>query len=118
MTSSSPARLGEELRGLRRLSGQSLRTVGEAVGFSAAYLLKLENGEVQSPSPHALRALAGHFGVSYVALMDLAGYATSDEAGDVAPQGVLADAIASQPLTPEEQRAVAAFLVSLRTMNP
>jgi transcriptional regulator with XRE-family HTH domain len=118
MTEAEPSRLGEELRGLRRLSGQSLRTVGEAVGFSAAYLLKLENGEVVSPSPHALRALSTHFAVSYVALMALAGYATADEELAREPSGVLADAVAGQPMTAEEQRAVAAFLVSLRGMQP
>lgn len=118
MTSPTASRLGDELAGLRRLAGQSLRLVGEATGFSAAYLLKLENGDVTSPSPHALRALANHYGVSYVALMDMAGYAISDEHTESVPHGVLADAVAGQPMTAEEQRAVAAFLVSLRAMNP
>lgn len=117
MTPPIESRLGQELAGLRRLAGQSLRLVGEATGFSAAYLLKLENGDVTSPSPHALRALANHYGVSYVALMDLAGYAVSEEYAESAAHGVLADAVAGQPMTAEEQRAVAAFLVSLRAMH-
>jgi transcriptional regulator with XRE-family HTH domain len=106
--------LGNQLGQLRDLRGQTLRTVAEAAGISGAYLLKLERDDVQSPSPHVLRRLAAHFHVSYLGLMDLAGYDVTDEERQAPAIGVLADALAAEPLTREEQRAVAAFLTTLR----
>lgn len=108
-------RLGDELRKVRSLRGETLRGVAESVGFSSAYLLKLEAGAVISPSPHLLRSLARHYDVSYLGLMELAGYAIADSPTDRPRVGVLADALAAEPLTDEEQRAVAAFLTSLRS---
>jgi len=47
--------------------------------------------------------------------MALAGYATDDDPDRVpARTGVLAEALAAQDLTPEEERAMTAFLSSLR----
>lgn len=107
--------LGNQLSQLRDLRGQTLRTVAESAGISGAYLLKLERDDVQSPSPHVLRRLAAHFRVSYLGLMHLAGYDVTDEDDRAPAVGVLADALAAEPLTHEEQRAVAAFLTSLRS---
>ncbi len=94
---------------------QTLRTVAEAAGISGAYLLKLERDDVQSPSPHVLRRLADHFGVSYLGLMHLVGYEVTDGNRPAPAVGVLADALAAEPLTDEEQRAVAAFLSAMRS---
>lgn len=112
-------RLGAELRQLRELKGESLRGVAQAVGFSSAYLLKLEQGVVTTPSPHLLRNLATYYGVSYLALMELAGYETTDADDQTTPRtvGVLAEALATESLTEEEQRAIAAFLTALRTRS-
>ena len=107
--------LGGELAQLRILRQQTLRAVAEASGISGAYLLKLERDDVQAPSPHVLRRLAEHFGISYLALMQLAGYEVADEDRPVSKPGVLADALVSEPLTPNEDRAVAAFLATLRS---
>jgi transcriptional regulator with XRE-family HTH domain len=109
--------LGSELAQLRGLRQATLRAVAEAAGISYAYLLKLERDEVQGPSPHVLRRIADYYGVSYLGLMQLAGYDTTD--GDRPPvaAGVLADALAAEPLTDVEQRAVAAFLTTLRAQS-
>jgi transcriptional regulator with XRE-family HTH domain len=107
--------LGARLSQLRELRGQALRTVADAAGISGAYLLKLERDDVQSPSPRVLRRLADHFGVSYLGLMQLAGYEVTDGNRPAPAVGVLADALAAEPLTDEEQRAVAAFLSALRS---
>lgn len=109
------SRLGSQLKDVRALRGDSLRTVASATGISAAYLLKLEQGQVTTPSPHVLLNLSKHYEVSYLQLMQLAGYATDDgPRHSRRPVGVLAEALAAQELTPEEERAMTAFLSSLR----
>jgi len=99
------------------LKHESLRLVAEAAGISSAYLLKLERDEVQAPSPHVLRRIAEHYGVSYLQLMSAAGYAVTDGDAPVAAMGVLASAIVSEPLTREEEKAVAAFLATLSSQR-
>jgi transcriptional regulator with XRE-family HTH domain len=108
-------RLGADLRQLRELRNATLRRVADAADISAAYLLKLERGDVQSPSPHVLKRLATYFKLSYLDLMALAGYAVSDAEVAPEPRGVLASALAAEPLTDSEERAVTAFLVALRS---
>ncbi len=109
-------RLGSQLRDVRTLRGDSLRAVATETGISAAYLLKLEQGLVAAPSPHFLLNLAKYFDVSYLRLMALAGYATDDDPQvERSKAGVLAEALAAQDLTPEEERAMAAFLTTLRS---
>jgi transcriptional regulator with XRE-family HTH domain len=112
---SSFQRLGADLRQLRELRRSTLRQVADATDISAAYLLKLERGDVQSPSPHVLRRLATHFKVSYLDLMALAGYAVSDSGVTRRPRGVLASALVAEPLTESEERAMTAFLLTLRS---
>lgn len=109
--------LGSQLAQLRSLKGHSLRSVAEAADISGAYLLKLERDEVQTPSPRVLRRLARHYGVSYLHLMRAVGYDVTD--GDRPPvvSGVLAEALAAEPLTREEEKAVTAFLTSLRAQR-
>jgi HTH-type transcriptional regulator, competence development regulator len=99
------------------MRGQTLRTVAEAAGISGAYLLKLERDDVQSPSPHVLRRLARYLGVSYLGLMRLAGYEVTDVDRPAPAVSVLAEALATEPLTDEEQHAVAAFLTALRAIS-
>lgn len=107
--------LGSELAQLRGLRQQSLRTVAQAAEISSAYLLKLERNDVQTPSPHVLQRLAAHFDVSYMSLMQLAGYDITDTGRSIRKPGVLADALLAEALTDEEERAVAAFLTTLRS---
>lgn len=115
MTELATRTLGSELAQLRSLRQQTLRAVADAAGISSAYLLKLERDDVQTPSPHVLQRLAEHFAVSYMSLMQLAGYRTTDDWQPAPKPGVLADALMAEPLTEEEERAVAAFLATLRS---
>jgi transcriptional regulator with XRE-family HTH domain len=108
------ARLGVDLHQLRELRRATLRDVAEAAAISPTYLLKLEKGMVQAPSPHVLRRLARYFGVSYLTLMQQAGYDIVDAESPQPRQGILASTLASETLTEGEQRALAAFLTTLR----
>jgi transcriptional regulator with XRE-family HTH domain len=66
--------LGKRLHDVRRTQQRSLKSVAEAAGISAAYLQKLERGDVKSPSPHVLHGLSVALRVSYAALMEHAGF--------------------------------------------
>jgi|ERR1017187_6274061 transcriptional regulator with XRE-family HTH domain len=109
--------LGSELRRIREFRGVSLKSVAEPAEISPAYLLKLERDDVQSPSPHVLRRLAERLDVSYLELMTLAGYETTESRRPRPRVGVLADALAAEPLDADEQHAVAAFLTALRAQK-
>jgi HTH-type transcriptional regulator, competence development regulator len=105
--------LGEALKAARELRGKSLKAVAEPAEISSAYLLKLERGEVASPSPHVLHRLAQQLGLDYRDLMRLAGYVVPDSKPQRA--GALAQALSAQNLTEDEARAVAAFLKTYRS---
>ena len=103
----SPERLGRELLSARQASGRSLRDVAGESDISAAYLQKLERGQVDEPSPKILQRLAAVLQLDYRKLMELAGY-------DLPPSRVrrhpLGARFAAADLTEAEQRAVAAFI--------
>src|SRR5260370_25007072 len=82
--------LGEELKRLRELKGWSLRQVEEKTNnkVSNSYLSQLESGAVKEPSPNVLYALAKVYGVSYPALMTLAGYVVPRPAGGNRPSRI------------------------------
>jgi transcriptional regulator with XRE-family HTH domain len=113
MPEGTEAELGLTLRAAREISGRSLKAVAGPAGISAAYLMKLERGEVTSPSPHILHRLARELAVSYADLMRLAGYIVPEPDGQ--RSGVLDHALSSKNLTEEEARAVAAFLKVYRS---
>jgi transcriptional regulator with XRE-family HTH domain len=107
--------LGAHLRQLRRDRKLTLRDVEDATGrdVSNAYLSQVENG--RKPSPDVLQSLADAYGVSYTALMTRAGYLKS---GDAPVQvGVKHGSVATfagENLTPDEERAMVAYLRQLR----
>lgn len=68
------SRLGDLLRKTRDEHGWTLRNVQEATGISNGYLSLIEKGKVKAPSPAYLESLAGHYGLVYEHLMELAGY--------------------------------------------
>jgi GTP cyclohydrolase I len=80
--------LGTHLRDARKLGRRSLKSVADGAGISIAYLQKLERDEVKTPSPHVLRALARTLESSYAELMELAGYAVTEEVAEAAQGGV------------------------------
>lgn len=112
MATTPSQRLGETLRSVRELKGKSLKAVAEPAEISTAYLLKLEKGDVTSPSPHVLHRLAQQLELDYMDLMRLTGYVVQ-ESGGLASSG-LAHALSSEQLTDDEAHAVATFLKMYR----
>jgi transcriptional regulator with XRE-family HTH domain len=112
--------LGDALKTARESSGASLQAIAEASSISAAYLQKLERGAVGTPSPRVLRRLAGALELEYLELMGLADYLTKDEAADAArqPPPPRPHPLANQSLSPEEWRAVGAFIQTLKAQRP
>ena len=108
--------LGERLREIRALRGRSLRDVAQKTDISASYLQKLERGEVNSPSPNVLHALAKELKVPYSELMRLAGYVVPRGSRERTPMGnsVLAQALSSEDLTDEEAAELAKYLAWFR----
>jgi len=111
--------LGTELRNARDQLGASLQAVADTAKISAAYLHKLERGEVTTPSPRVLRRVASSVGLPYLRLMELAGYLDEAELAEAHSRepSPRPHPLAGQQLTQEEWRAVGAFiktLVSLR----
>ena len=107
--------LGDELRKAREGAGTSLAAAAGPAGISAAYLHKLESGVVNSPSPRVLARLAAALNISYLHLMELAGYLDEEEfarAGRRKPSP-RPHPLAGQQLTPEEWQAVGAFIKML-----
>jgi transcriptional regulator with XRE-family HTH domain len=108
--------LAAELRTARERLGLSLQAIADPAGISVAYLQKLERGLVGSPSPRVLRRVASSAGLSYLRLMELAGYLDRDEVAvarerDTAPRP---HPLAGQKLSQEEWRAVGAFIQVLK----
>ncbi len=66
--------LGEILYGARANLGLSLQEVAAAAGCSTAYVHKLEQGRVRSPSPRVLAGLGHTLGLEYETLMQSVGY--------------------------------------------
>lgn len=107
-------KLGSTLRELRDLKQKSLKAVADPADISPAYLMKLEKGEVQSPSPHVLNRLAEALDADYLELMRRAGYLVpaSESSG-----GTLAHALSAEGLTEEEAAALSAYLTVLRQQS-
>ena len=113
VVSDAARRLGETLRTARELRGKSLKAVAEPAEISIAYLLKLEKGLVESPSPHILHRLAGVLEIDYLDLMRKAGYIVSEE--ETSRNGSLAHALSGERLTDDEERALATYLKLYRS---
>ena len=102
--------LGQRLKKVRELRRLSLARVGTEAGVSAAYLQKLERGDVQSPSPHHLHGLALVLKIPYGELMQLAGYVVPRSKAPEPGVEVLAQALQSEKLTQDELDALAEYL--------
>ncbi len=101
------ARLGRELASARTTAQRSLRDVAGAAQISAAYLQKLERGQVDEPSPKILGRLAAQLKLDYRRLMELAGYEVPSNRRQ---PSTLESRFAGAELTQAEERAVAAFI--------
>jgi transcriptional regulator with XRE-family HTH domain len=109
------AELGNELRKAREAKGVSLESVANPAEISAAYLHKIERGNVSSPSPRVLARLAAVLEISYLHLMELAGYLDEEQLAQARMREPSRHPhpLAAQQLSPEEWRAVAAFIKTL-----
>ena len=107
--------LGQTLKALRELKQKSLKVVADAAEISTAYLQKLERDDVTSPSPHILRRLADALNSDYLDLMRAANYVIPDASSRA--DSVLANALKSEDLTPEEAQAIAAYLTIFRAQK-
>lgn len=104
---------GEGLRLARELRKLSLREIEAATGISNAYLSQLENDKIKKPSPHFLHKLAALYGIGYELLMESAGYVQRNSTDG--PKTLAGAALFSvEKLTPQEEQAMAEYLVFLR----
>jgi transcriptional regulator with XRE-family HTH domain len=105
--------LGDELRDSRKAIRASLDTVAGSAGISAPYLLKLERGQVNTPSPRVLARIAAALEIPYLRLMGLAGYLDEEELAAVRARAPKPHPLAGQSLTEEEWREVGEFINQL-----
>jgi len=112
--------LGDELKSAREAVARSLQAIAEPARISATYLQKLERGEVGTPSPHVLRRLGEVLAIPYLRLMSLAGYLAPDDVRQVETDGGLrtrCHPLRNRQLTPDEWRAVGAFIDYLKAQR-
>jgi transcriptional regulator with XRE-family HTH domain len=107
--------LGKKLHIARTGKKLSLESVAGPAKISGAYLHKLERGLVDTPSPRVLARLAVVLEISYLNLMELAGYLDEVQLAEVrlrelSPQS---HPLANQQLTPDEWRIVGVFIKTL-----
>ena len=108
-------KLGKELRKARDKKDASLEAVAGPAKISGAYLHKLEHGTVGSPSPRVLARLAKVLDISYLRLMELAGYLDEEQLAEarIREPSPAPHPLANAQLTPAEWRAVGAFIKTL-----
>lgn len=78
-------RLGALLRHEREQAGFSLRELAERSGVHYSAIAKIEQGQVGSPEPMKLRAIARALGIDVQDLYALAGYTVPDRLPGFAP---------------------------------
>jgi transcriptional regulator with XRE-family HTH domain len=113
--SSDPIRLAHEISSARIAVRRSLRDVADEAEISAAYLQKLERGQVGEPSPRILKRIATTLNIKYGRLMECAGYEFPRDKQTSTPSNPV---FAATSLTETEERAVAAFIEHLVTQRP
>lgn len=108
-------KLGKELQKAREEKAWSLASVAERAKISGAYLHKLESGVINSPSPRVLARLGVSLDVSYLHLMELAGYLDEEQLAKARLRESSAELhpLAGKQLTPNEWRSVGAFIKML-----
>lgn len=106
--------LGKHLAALRKAAGLTLRQVEDATNneVSNAYLSQLENDKISKPSPNILYVLSGVYSTSYEDLMERAGYLPTETTGS--RRHARAATFAIENLTPEEEKALIAYLGFIR----
>jgi transcriptional regulator with XRE-family HTH domain len=72
-------KLGTLLLKGRAAKGWTLRDAERETGLSNVYLMKLEKGEAERPSPNVLWVLAGKYDLDFAKLLRAAGLTEPDE---------------------------------------
>jgi transcriptional regulator with XRE-family HTH domain len=85
MSPTVDSQLGRLLRDARGALGASLQDVAEEAGCSTAYVHKLEQDRVRTPSPRVLAGLARTLGLDYGLVMSTAGYETPPPEDSASP---------------------------------
>lgn len=104
--------LGQFLKAAREGKGFTLRAVEASTGVSNAYLSQLEGDKIKHPSPITLHKLGDLYGVSYSALLDLAGYPVPGSNSNVDGRTGLTARIGH--VTNDEEDAIVEYLEFLR----
>jgi transcriptional regulator with XRE-family HTH domain len=110
--------LGRELRHARKGRRASLETVANGAKISAPYLLKLERGEVGSPSPRVLARVAAALDVPYLRLMELAGYLDEADLAAIRTRAPRPHPLRDQTLSEGEWLEVGALIRELIARRP
>ncbi|MFC1574941.1 helix-turn-helix domain-containing protein [Gemmatimonadota bacterium] len=105
--------MGTALRERRKACKASLDTIAGEARISAPYLLKLERGEVNSPSPRVLARIARAVDIPYLRLMEMAGYLDEEDFAALEDRAPVPHPLAGQALSKEEWQQVGAFIASL-----
>jgi len=85
MSHSNLQQLGAELRTQRVGAGLSLRDAATRSGIAASTLSRLETGQIVTPRPEFLQALARAYSTDVEDLYALAGYLISDSLPELRP---------------------------------
>jgi transcriptional regulator with XRE-family HTH domain len=104
--------IGSVLRQSREVRELSAGDAARAAGISAAYLSKLENDAVKTPSPHVLLQLSEALAVPYADLMHLSGYHVPGES-KASPAGTVSAALFAD-VTDEERDELLDYLAWYR----
>lgn len=105
--------LGTKLREARKARRASLETVAGQAAISAPYLLKLERGAVNNPSPRILARIAQALDLPYLRLMELAGYLDEADLASIRTRAPQPHPLAGQALSEDEWRQVGALIKKL-----
>ncbi len=100
---------GAALRLLRTDAGLSLKSLGQAIGVSTAYLSRVENGHDAPPTADRLRAIADVFGMPVDLLLDLTGRVRGAEPSSLAGRALVAE-VARRRLGPAQIARVLDFI--------
>jgi transcriptional regulator with XRE-family HTH domain len=116
MEPTMPSSFGAVLRQAREVRELSAVDAARSAGISAAYLSKLENDAVRTPSPHVLHQLSEALGLPYTDLMRLNGYRVPGEPGeaDLDRAGSVGAALFAD-LTDDERDELLEYLAWYRT---
>src|SRR6476469_43232 len=105
--------IGNVLRQAREVRELTAVDAARAAGISGAYLSKLENDAVKTPSPHVLHQLSEALNVPYAELMRLSGYVLPG-ASDAEPAGNVGAALFAD-LTDDERDELLEYLAWYRS---